>query len=96
MPKAVSRAGVDYAGGMIAGPGLYPKVTVNGAPVAVIGTPVLPHGEGTHAAAKLEVGSRNVFVGPALLPLCGFGDKEPHIASCGHPITTGSRNTFVN
>lgn len=94
MPAAVARAGIDFAGGQIAAPGLVPTVTVNMAPVALIGNPVTSHGEGIHAAAVLAAGSPNVFVGSAFLPLCGFGNG--HRASCGHPIVSGSTNVFVN
>lgn len=94
MPKPVARAGVDFAGGQIQAPGLVPNVTVNRVPVALVGNPVSPHGQGIHAASLLAVGSPNVFVGAARLPLCGFGGS--HRASCGHPVASGSPNVFVN
>jgi uncharacterized Zn-binding protein involved in type VI secretion len=94
MPKAVARAGVDFAGGQILAPGLSPTVTVNGAPIALVGNPVSGHGEGVHAAAVLAVGSKNVFVGATFAQVCGFGGE--HVASCGHPVVSGSTNVFVN
>lgn len=73
----VSRVGVDSAGGRIIGP-LAPSVLVNGAPVAVLGAPVLPHGKGPHAGPVMVTASATVFAGG--IPLCKAGD----IASCGH------------
>lgn len=91
MPRPVARI-LDLAGGPILGPGLVPNVTVNMLPIALLGNPVTPHGLGIHAASTLAVGSPNTFVGPALLPVCAIGD----VATCGHPIVTGSPTVYVN
>ena len=97
MPKLVARVGAstDQAGpgGVLLGP-LYPNVTVGGLPIAVVGTPVTPHGKGPHAATPtMATGSPTVWVGAAKTPVCGTG----HVATCGHPLVVGSTaKVFVN
>lgn len=71
-------------GGPLTAP-LYPKVTVGGLPIAVVGTPVVPHGPGPHSASKMAKGSALVWVGPGKTPVCGTGD----LATCGHPLVVG-------
>ena len=87
MPRLVGRVGTptDKVG---AGPllkPLYPNVTVGGLPIAVVGTPVAPHGRGIHATAVMAQGSATVWVGPAKTPVCGTG----HLASCAEPLIVG-------
>lgn len=88
MPKNVGRVTVDIAGGPLMTP-LVPTVTVQGKPIAVVGTPITPHGRAPHAAATMVQGSPNVFAGGK--PVCGSTD----LASCGHPLVSTS-NVFVN
>lgn len=71
----------DIAGGVLYGP-LVPNVFVNGRPVAVVGTPITPHGKPPHARAVMVTGSLTVRAGPAQIPVCRTGD----LASCGHPL----------
>lgn len=88
MPKNVGRVGVDVAGGLLMTP-LVPTVTVQGMPIAVVGTPITPHGKFPHSGATMAQGSPNVFAGGK--PVCGTMD----IATCGHPLISSS-NVFVN
>jgi uncharacterized Zn-binding protein involved in type VI secretion len=90
MVRPVGRVGVDLAGGVLATP-LYPNVTVNGAPIAVVKTKITPHGKAPHNVSMMATGSPNVFVGAARTPVCSAGD----LASCGHPLISKS-NVFVN
>jgi uncharacterized Zn-binding protein involved in type VI secretion len=91
MPKNVGRVGKDFAGpptAILLEPRV-PNVLVNGMPIAVVGTPVTPHGRTPHDAAIMGTGSPNVFAGG--FPVCGTGD----IASCLDPLVSTS-NVFVN
>ena len=88
MPKNVGRVTVDVAGGVLSAP-LAPNVFVNGKPIAVVGTPITPHGKFPHSGAKMASGSPNVFAGGK--PICGSTD----LASCGHSLVSTS-NVFVN
>lgn len=47
----VCRVGVDSAGGIITGPG-NPRVTVEGAPISVVGDSIADHGDSPHSSAK--------------------------------------------
>lgn len=87
MPFPVGRMG-DRAGGFLFGP-LVPNVYVNGRSIAVIGTPITPHGRPPHAAAVMVSGSPNVFAGN--IPVCRAGD----VASCGD-ILLSTSNVFAN
>ena len=80
----VSRVGVDSAGGTIIG-NLVPSVTVNGAPIAVMGAAVAGHGLPPHASPVMVGHSGTVTAGG--IPICRAGDA----ASCGHPAS-GSSN----
>lgn len=77
----ISRIGIDTAGGIITGPPMAATVLVNGAPAAVLGSLVAPHGTGPHAAASMIQGSATVFANG--LPVCRDGDA----ASCGDTAT---------
>lgn len=80
---AVSRVGVDSAGGLITS-ALAPKVLVNGSPIAVKGAAITGHGSGSHAAALINQGSGSVFAqGKAV---CRAGDA----ATCGHKATASA------
>lgn len=91
MARLVSRIG-DLAGGSLITP-VVPTVLVNGIPIAVIGTAVAPHPpcplEPSHCSAAVITGNATVLAGG--IPVSGVGD----VASCGHPIVTGSVNTLV-
>lgn len=80
----ISRVGVDTAGGTITG-ALVPSVTVNGAPIAVVGASVSPHGRSPHNSAVMVSGSGSVTAGG--ISVCRAGD----LASCGHKAS-GSSN----
>lgn len=81
----VSRVGVDQAGGTIS-QALVPSVLVNGAPIAVKGAKVDPHG--LHIAQTMQGASPTVFAGG--IPICRAGDA----ASCGHSAS-GSANVLA-
>lgn len=84
----ISRAQIDFAGGLIAS-SLQVFVLVEGFPAAVVGSPVASHGGGPHSAATLVVGS--LFVRINGLPVVRAGD----VASCGH-VATGSAVVSVD
>jgi len=79
----IARVNVDSAGGKIIG-ALVPKVRVNGAPIAVVGAAIAPHGQYQHAAPVMVQGSAKVRAGG--LPVCRAGDE----ASCGHAASGSS------
>jgi len=66
--RGITRTGVDYAEGLILGPGAY-SVFANGTPVSVPGDIILPHnccgspGCGAHCAATTTSESENVIIG---------------------------------
>ncbi|MFV3292419.1 MULTISPECIES: PAAR domain-containing protein [Pseudomonas] len=82
----VSRAGIDQAGGTISGV-LVPNVLVNGAPIAVKGAKVDPHG--LHVAQVMVGSSATVMAGG--IPVCRAGDAS----SCGH-TASGAVNVMAN
>lgn len=73
----ISLVGVDAAGGIIGGGG-QSFVTVNGAPVSVVGDAVAGHGKSPHAAPSMVAGSSLMKING--IPVCRAGDS----ASCGH------------
>lgn len=83
----VSRSGVDQAGGTISGV-LVPNVLVNGAPIAVAGAKVDPHG--LHVAQVMVGASATVKAGG--IPICRTGDAS----SCGHTASGGAVNVMAN
>jgi uncharacterized Zn-binding protein involved in type VI secretion len=87
MARGVLRVGIDVAGGLIVG-NLRPSVTVNSAPVAVLGASVASHGLGAHASATMTASSTVTAGG---LPICRFGDP----ATCGHLGSPGSPNVSI-
>ena len=82
MPE-VSLIGVHTAGGLITGAGH--GVNIDGAPVAVVGDPVVPHAPcpdvPSHCSAVMASGSRGVTIDG--IPIIRAGDP----ASCGHGAT---------
>lgn len=87
--SGIAVVGLDSAGGPHLGGG-QSILTVNGQPVVVVGDPVTPHGESSHAAAVMEEGSSIVTVNG--IPVCREGDK----ASCGHTSTGRSWFTVAD
>lgn len=83
----IARVNQDSAGGLITG-NLAPTVFINGKPIAVRGATVQSHGLGSHASPVLDGSSLVVFANG--IPICRIGD----LASCGHPITSGSSTVF--
>ncbi len=84
-------AGRDTAGGLILPDMSAPNVLCNGAPIAVLGSSVIPHGcpdcPHGHWQKMITAQNRNVFVSG--MPICRTGD----IAGCGHPGVPGSPTT---
>jgi uncharacterized Zn-binding protein involved in type VI secretion len=76
----VACAGVDSAGGVINGGG-QSFVTVNGAPMAVVGDGVAGHGSGSHASAVLVQGSSILTINGVPVVLAGMR------ASCNDQAT---------
>jgi len=75
--SGVSRVGLDYAGGMIQS-GSNSTVRVNGAPIAVLGSPVQGHGDSPHNRPTMKTSSGTVRASG--IGVCRAGD----MASCGH------------
>lgn len=78
--SGISICNVDTAGGLIR-PGPNAKVFYHGNPVAVVGCPVEPHGNGSHRDAVMITGSSKVFI--TGIPVCMAGSE----ASCGDRAT---------
>lgn len=91
MPS-VSRIGVDTVAGvaLIGGPGA-PTVTVNDIIISTIGDIVSAHGEPPHTTPTIVTGSPTVFAIDQPITVQGIS-----IASCQHPVATGSLNVFAN
>jgi uncharacterized Zn-binding protein involved in type VI secretion len=85
--RNIARIGDVVGGAILSG---RPTVRANNIPVACIGDAITPHGRGIHAAAVLASGSPNVFAGN--IPVSRIGDS----ANCGHNVTSGQKNVFVN
>lgn len=83
---AAIRAGIDSAGGVIGA--TQSAVRVNGAPWAVVGAPVAPHGPSPHNGAVMVSGSATVRANG--VPVLRAGDPS----SCGHTATGGSGNVY--
>lgn len=84
--SGISRVG-DIAGGTIIG-NLAPTVFVNGLSIAVNNCEVSPHGDGTHASAKMIADCNNVYANGLLVV------KSGNQATCGH-TSNGSDNVSV-
>lgn len=93
MSKLVSKVGESIVGGGVIIVPLVPTVLINGAPVGVVGALVSSHPpcpkDPSHCAPTVQTGSATVLAGG--ISISGVSD----IASCGHPISTGSPNTLV-
>lgn len=80
----ISRVGVDRAGGTITGQ-LQTQMTIDGAPVAVVGDPVAGHppcpDAPIHCAPAMAGGSGQWSIDGR--PVCRAGDP----ATCGHAAT---------
>ncbi len=74
----------DVAGGVI----VSGRTTVyaNGIPLAGIGDAISPHGRPPHSGSVIVSGMINVTAEG--IPVARIGD----VASCGHPIASGSVN----
>jgi len=88
MPSVARVGDVDSGGGVVAAG--VDSVTVNGAPIAVVGDPITPHwsGDNIHIAV-VAVGSSTVTAGG--LPVNYVGAPD----SCGHIRVTGSPDVTV-
>lgn len=88
MPRSVGRVGPDTVGiAKFASP-IPTNVYVEGFPVVVVDTPIIPHGKGIHnnPANMMAIGDLTVRVGPDALPICASGDT----ALCGHVLVSKS------
>ena len=91
MPRPISRIGVDLVGAggtMTLG---SPNVFINNIPVALTGTPVTPHVQGTipHPAAVVIGTTVKTFING--VPFIRMGD----IATCTDPVLSGAPNVFA-
>lgn len=82
----ITRVGIDTAGGVIQGPGA-PLVTINGAPVSLVGDSVTGHGSGSHASAVMVQGSAIFTVNGIPVVLAGMR------ASCNDQATGDPKHT---
>lgn len=71
---------MDTAGGLILPRG-NTSGYYRGEPIAVLGDPVMGHGEGPHAGPVLVQGSTKAYIKGIPIVLEGM------VASCGHPAT---------
>jgi uncharacterized Zn-binding protein involved in type VI secretion len=88
---SIARLGDLVTLGVITGPGAIPPfgVNVNGIPVSLIGDAVSAHGEPPHTVSFIAQGAPRIK--------CS-GISPAHIgalATCGHPVSSGSLNTFI-
>lgn len=92
--RSVGRVGLDFVGtppaaieAGFASP-IPTGVFVEGKPVVVVDTPIIPHGRGIHnnPANMMAIGDLTVRVGPDALPICATGD----VALCGHVLLSTS------
>jgi uncharacterized Zn-binding protein involved in type VI secretion len=84
MAAPIGRMG-DIAGGALFGPRI-PSIFANGRNIAVVGTPITPHGRPPHSAAVMVTGSPTVLAGAGFIPVCRAGD----VASCGDVLISTS------
>lgn len=89
---AVSRVGVDTVSGVavITGPGA-PTVFVNDLPISTVFDTVSAHGEPPHTTPIIVTGSPTVYAVELPITL-----QAVSIASCGHPVATGSPTVYAN
>lgn len=80
--SGITRVGLDSAGGVILGGG-QDFVSVEGAPVAVLGDPVAGHGKDAHAGPVMAEGVGFFTINGVEVVRAG------NAASCGH-LATGS------
>jgi len=92
-----TRIGVDFVGLTGVTTLGSPDVFINSIPATLFGSPVTPHepcccGPGCgcqeHCASVIVSGSSTVFINN--IPSVYLGS----LASCGHPVTTGSPDVF--
>lgn len=81
--QPVARSGFSLAGGVLLTPA-QDFVRIDGALVAVEGTPVADHGSGGHGNAVTANALSHVRIEGIRI------SRETEAATCGHPITNGS------
>lgn len=69
---------------------LAPTVFVDNINISVVGDLVESHGPTPHTSPVIATGSPTVFACNSNVARVG------DLASCGHPITNGSKDTFTN
>ena len=84
---AISRVGVNQAGGIITGPGAS-TVKAEGARVTLKGDSIAAHGKSPHTAPVMVGASGTVFAEGK--PVCRAGDA----ATCGHN-SNGASTVFA-
>lgn len=83
----VARVNVDQAGGgIILGPGAI-TVTVNDKSCSIVNDTVATHGDPPHVVPSIVSGAPTVFATDKPISVTSIS-----IASCGHPVSTGSNN----
>ena len=87
----ISKIGDLVTLGVITGPDATPPfgVNVNGIPVSLLGDAISAHGEPPHTVSFIAQGAPRVRCSG--LPPAHVGA----LATCGHPVSTGSPNTNV-
>lgn len=91
MGTEAARVTTDVATkGLILGPGA-PSVLVNGKPISTVFDKVAPHGKPPHTGPVIITGSSTVFAEGKPVTR-----KNTSKASCGHQVSTGSPNVFID
>lgn len=85
----VARLGDLVSAGIILGPCAI-RTKINALPVSLIGDMVSPHGEPPHTTPVITTGTTRTLIEGRGVSVVGVS-----IASCMHPVSTGSPNTFM-
>ena len=90
MTKKVARTSVDQVSGVpIIGPGAS-SVTVNDKVISVINDTVTSHGDPPHVSPTINKGAPTITAEDKKITLTSIS-----LATCGHPVATGSPNTLA-
>lgn len=88
MSNAASLVGIDQAGGGIILDAPQAFVTVEGVPLACVGSAIADHGSGAHNSASVVEGSMLVSIEGIPVAMAGS------LASCGHSLSGSAHVTI--
>ena len=89
MSLPVARLADMVVAGVITGP-CAKRTFVNALPVSLLGDLVSPHGEPPHTNPVIANGTTRTLIEGLPVTLMGFS-----MATCMHPVSSGSPNTFI-